>query len=438
MNNYKFLFFACFFIIFSLKGQVNTYSPYSYFGYGVLHNSTSTHNLAMGGMGLSVVENQYLNYLNPATYCFLNQTSFEFGFKSSYVKMSQNDLSQKNFISGLSNIGLGFPLSNKIGVSLALLPYSSVGYDLSTQSIVTAHTDEIQSTYNYKGSGGLNKFLFGFAYNIKGGQMNNFSFGTNLNYLFGSIEREIIISSDNSSTYFRDKKDNILNGLSVEIGGIYSTLLNTKKSKSYKLNSAFKITPSSQIQNNRNILQATYNGPIYYSDQADIILQENNVQDNSKFPLAYSFGFSLQDDDHWLIGLDYNAHAAYVNNQEATISSDIMRNKKEYILGGFFTPNKDDIYNYFNTVKYRMGISYSSGYLDLGVINDNDSEKLKDISFSFGLALPIKKSLSIANISFRYGVLGSSENIYSIQENYFNIYLSMTLNEKWFNKRKIQ
>ena len=25
-----------------------------------------------------------------------------------------------------------------------------------------------------------------------------------------------------------------------------------------------------------------------------------------------------------------------------------------------------------------------------------------------------------------------------IKENYFNIYFSMTLNEKWFNKRKIQ
>ena len=425
-------------MIFLLKGQINTYSPYSYFGYGVLHNSTSAHNVAMGGMGLSVLENQYLNYLNPATYCFLDQTSFEFGFKTSYVNMSQNELSQKNFTSGLSNIGLGFPVSNKIGISLALLPYSSVGYDLITQSSLTSQKDVIQSTYNYKGSGGLNKFLFGFAYNLKGGEMNNFSFGTSLNYLFGSIEREVIISSDNSSTYFRDKKDNILKGLSIEIGGLYSTLLNIKKSKSYKLNGAFKIIPSSEIQNNRNMLQATYNGPIYSSDQADIILQENNVQDNSKFPLAYSFGFSLQDNDNWLIGLDYNAHSAYVNDQEATISSDFMRNKKEYILGGFFTPNKDDIYNYFNTVKYRMGFSYSSGYLDVGVINDNESEKLRDISFSFGLALPIKKSLSIANISFKYGVLGNSKNIYSIKEKYFNIYLSMTLNEKWFNKRKIQ
>jgi hypothetical protein len=438
MNNYKFLFFVCLFVIFSVKAQINTYSPYSYYGYGVLHSSTNTHNVAMGGMGLSIADNQYLNYLNPASYSFLDKTSFEFGFRTSYIKMSQGNLSQKNFTSGLSNIGLGFPLSSNIGISVALLPYSSVGYDLTTQSNLTTSNNNIQTSYNYKGSGGLNKLLFGFAYSITDGIMNNFSFGTNLNYLFGSIEREVIVFSDNSNLYFRDKQDNISNGLSIEISGLYTKLINTKKSKNYKLNGAFKFSPSSEIKSNRNILQATFAGPIYYPDQASIILQENNVQNNSKFPLTYSLGVSLQDQNNWLIGLDYNAQSAYVNNQEVTISSDIMRNRKEYIIGGFFTPNKDDIYNYFNTIKYRLGVSYASGYLDLGMIHNNESEKLKDFSFSFGFSLPVKKSLSTANLAFKYGVLGSNQNQDSIKENYFNIYLSMTLNEKWFNKRKIQ
>ena len=156
------------------------------------------------------------------------------------------------------------------------------------------------------------------------------------------------------------------------------------------------------------------------------------------FPLAYSIGFSLNDYEKWLIGIDYNAHASFIDNQEINISSDIMRNRKEYILGGFFIPNKDDIYTYFNTVKYRFGFSYASGYLDIGSITNNNSEKLKDIAVSFGMGLPINKSLSIANIGFEYGVIGDDSRINYIKENYFSIYFSMTLNEKWFNKRKIQ
>ena len=107
-------------------------------------------------------------------------------------------------------------------------------------------------------------------------------------------------------------------------------------------------------------------------------------------------------------------------------------------MGGFFIPNKDDIYNYFNTIKYRLGVSYVSGYLDVGSISNNSSEKLKDISFSFGMGLPIKKSISTANIGYKYGIVGDDSRTNYIKENYFSIYFSMTLNEKWFNKRKIQ
>ena len=76
--------------------------------------------------------------------------------------------------------------------------------------------------------------------------------------------------------------------------------------------------------------------------------------------------------------------------------------------------------------------------MDIGRITDKVSDKLKDISFTFGFGLPMNKKFSIANIGFEYGVLGDNSQTNSIQENYFNLYMSMTLNEKWFSKRKIQ
>ena len=118
---------------FNIKGQINTYSPYSSFGLGQLYNCNSVSNISMGGLSISVSDPYSINYMNPATYSFLNQTSFEVGFRSSSFHMSQDNLSQNNFVAGLSNIGLGFPISDKIGVVVGLLPYSSVGYNVTSQ-----------------------------------------------------------------------------------------------------------------------------------------------------------------------------------------------------------------------------------------------------------------------------------------------------------------
>ena len=52
------------------------------------------------------------------------------------------------------------------------------------------------------------------------------------------------------------------------------------------------------------------------------------------------------------------------------------------------------------------------------------------------MALPMSKKFSIANIGLTYGVINSNSQSNYIQENYFNLSISMTLSEKWFNKRK--
>ena len=126
---------------------------------------------------------------------------------------------------------------------------------------------------------------------------------------------------------------------------------------------------------------------------------------------------------------------------ESEIDVCCMHSSNEFIIGGFFTPNKDDIYNYFNRVQYRWGLSYSKGYLDLtDLYNENSSETnpLTHFSGSFGMVLPINKVSSTANISARYGFINNGFSDDYIKERYFSIYLAMTLNEKWFNKIKIK
>ena len=98
MNRYKIILYTLFVSFSLVNGQINTYSPYSYFALGQLHPIGNNYNISMGGLGTSVAPSQYLNYINPASYSFLDRTVFEFGMRSSFINMSQNNLEQNTQI----------------------------------------------------------------------------------------------------------------------------------------------------------------------------------------------------------------------------------------------------------------------------------------------------------------------------------------------------
>ena len=108
----KISFIIIFFTVFTFQSQVNTYSPYSYFGLGSIQNSNSTYFLSMGGLSNSLALTTTTNFSNPASYSFLNQTSFNFGFLTNITKLTQYEIEQKNNTTSLSNISLAFPISN--------------------------------------------------------------------------------------------------------------------------------------------------------------------------------------------------------------------------------------------------------------------------------------------------------------------------------------
>ncbi|MBR5184166.1 MAG: hypothetical protein IKW15_06830, partial [Bacteroidales bacterium] len=57
--------------VFSAKAQttdaLGTYTPYSLFGVGELEKQGTSFNKGMGGIGVCVRDNRYINYNNPAS-----------------------------------------------------------------------------------------------------------------------------------------------------------------------------------------------------------------------------------------------------------------------------------------------------------------------------------------------------------------------------------
>ena len=61
----------------------NSYSPYSVYGIGDLYTQGSAYNKSMGGVGIAMRNNQYINYLNPAAVTARDTLSFMADFNLS-------------------------------------------------------------------------------------------------------------------------------------------------------------------------------------------------------------------------------------------------------------------------------------------------------------------------------------------------------------------
>ena len=59
-----------------------------------------------------------------------------------------------------------------------------------------------------------------------------------------------------------------------------------------------------------------------------------------------------------------------------------------------------------------------------------------DFGMSFGLGLPMN-GFSNANIGVEFGKRGSTY-LGRVEENYFNVFISLSLNDKWFRKNLIR
>ena len=88
-----------------------------------------------------------------------------------------------------------------------------------------------------------------------------------------------------------------------------------------------------------------------------------------------------------------------------------------------------DFSKYWKRIVYRAGLRYS----DVGLNINN--QNINEFGINFGVGLPLGGTFSNANIGFEFGERGTT-TADLIKEKYFNIHLSLSLNSRWFQKRK--
>ena len=117
------------------------------------------------------------------------------------------------------------------------------------------------------------------------------------------------------------------------------------------------------------------------------------------------------------------------SNPIVSINNSNFVNASSLSLGGFIVPDYDSFTSYWKRATYRAGVRFENTGLEI------NNETINEFGISFGVGLPVGKLFSNANLGIEIGQRGTtSQNL--IQENFVNFQLSLSLNDRWFQKRK--
>ena len=147
-------------------------------------------------------------------------------------------------------------------------------------------------------------------------------------------------------------------------------------------------------------------------------------------PSKVSVGAGFGEERKWLVGAEFTlSQSNSLKNRFNDITNATFENGNKIAIGGYFIPDFNSFSSYFKRVVYRAGLRHEN----TGLIINNKS--IEDSAVTFGLGLPISGSFSNVNLGMEYGRKGTKDaNL--IRENYINFIVSLSLNDKWFVKRK--
>lgn len=422
-------------IVFSTTAiaQQSTSSPYSFYGLGSLKFKGTVENQSMGGISV-YSDSIHVNLRNPASYAgsnlsFYNNESrpikFSIGTTFSNTKIETSSASDKYGNFSIDYLALALPI-NKFGFGFGIIPYSSVGYSLQSRN----ENDDL--TFRYRGDGGINRVFLGFGYQI----LKGLKVGVDTHYNFGNITNTSIAFGYNDQGEMlqyqsRDDRRSDLGGFSFNFG----VILDQKISESLDITASFTYTPQSEIssknKNQFSTIAIDANQVEFVQTTYEIDLQAINLDNtNLVLPSKISFGAGIGKSRKWFLGFDYTLlEASKFSNRFVEIENSTFEDATSVSIGGFFIPKYDSFSSYWKRIVFRTGARFEN----TGLVVNNES--IDEFGISFGLGLPVGRLFSNANIGFEWGRRGTT-NANLVEENFYNINLSLSLNERWFEKRK--
>ena len=411
------------------QSTATTSSPYSRYGIGDINPMLMPQNSAMGGIGVATNRiNGYfsVNPLNPASNAAIGLTVIDIGLYGTFNTLEKSgQTSQSNANFRLSHIAFGIPVSKRSANTIGLMPYSELGYSYRQSDKLGTDT----ANYIYSGDGGLSKFYLGYGIGIG----KHLSIGANVSYIFGNLKETqsteiptlpLVLNS-------RIEESNSITGLNYDYGVQYGIDFSPKRHLTF----GYSGSASTKLNSVNSYIVSSYTRNASTGDEGvatDSLINRQQPSAKVLLPMINRFGISFQNDGKFLIGADYTMS----NWSKLTVAgvNKGLRDSKTFNVGGQFTPNINSLSSYWSAVDYRAGFIYDQTYLNVnsGGVNNN----IKRYAATLGLGLPLRGSSTSfykINMAAEIGRRGTLTNGL-VKENYVNVHLSFTLNDKWFQK----
>lgn len=392
-----------------LKAQNNTTSPYSYYGLGELMNEDILNSTGMAS--LAYRNGGVLNINNPAALAHIDSLRFIFklGLVAKYSNLQQGD--DNDFVNdyNLSKISFGFKVSSKYATAVSLIPYTSLGYNMTKRELVEGGDE-----YFYRsqvGSGGLSQLVWSHGVSLT----KNLSVGINGIYLFGNNTREEQIIPEGSYSYSYNSSTKLISeGIHFNVGAQYKY----------------------EFKENSLILGVKYQPKVGVNAKLETEVLNLNVEkysdtDHGKFDVPETYGVALgfnKGKQFWL-GADY-LNERWSETTKFDKSNDLL-DRNKFSLAMAYEANDGYATKMLKKLTYRFGAFYDTGYMRV------ENERIKTKGLSFGVGFPMARGKGMINLSFEFGQMGTTDNN-NVREDYGRFTLEMSLFERWFVKRKYQ
>lgn len=397
------------------------FSPYSNYGIGNISTTKNATLRAMGNSGYGFRDHTVINSTNPASYTEFDTLSFVFegGAEFNSLKLSSSTGSETGYYTGLGYLQFGFPIWKYIKASVGITPMSNVGYNVITQV-----SDEITGNkeFRYQAQGGINDFYGGIAF-----QVWNFSIGANASYLFGTIDKAQVLAYPDSSNFLSIKllDKSMVSAFSVNTGLQYYQKIADKMF----LCVGVTYRPKMNLNTSTEYISYTFTES---SSGTETIKDTISIASADKAPIVLpqkiGAGVMLKKLNRYKIqaNFDWTEWSEY---STAIYPKGTMANAYNASLGFEYSPRTASVSSYWKWVKYRLGAYYGQTGIVIDDVNINQ------FGMTFGLSLPITRSLSSINVTMDIGNRGTVSNDL-IQETCFNITVGFSLYDNWFYRIK--
>ena len=420
MSNIKRTLWLILFVILMCEGTVaqnNTNSPYTRYGIGQLSDYGSANSRAMGGVAFALRDKYQINSANPASYSAVDSLTFIFdgGVTLQKSNLSNGTVKLNANNSSFDYIMMQFRAARWAGISLGLLPYSNVGYQMSSTSKDEVNSSN-SSTLTYAGEGGLHQLYLGAGFKI----LKNLSVGANISYFWGDITRSKSESfaSNSSILPYTSQTEVKVKSYKLDFGVQYTHQFDKK----HQATLGVVFSPGHDLNNTTTITDQTGNSSLGY-----VVSSRDSVA-TSGIPTSFGVGVAYQYDGRLTVSADLLlqqwSNVSYMNNDNA------YSNRTKVALGAEYFPNPMGRH-YLSHVKYRIGAFYSNPYYKV-----QGEKGATEYGVTAGFGLPIPRTRSYVNLSGQF-VRTEGKQAHFLNENCFRLCVGITFNERWFFKRKV-